>query len=144
MIRVEISTYKFLDSSITALKREQLRKLWPEGEQQVLSAFKLQGHAGQAAYGYDVVCAAATNLAATAIASLADIAKIEALEYGMEAGDIYCRIADLSILNEQQFLLSQVILQVFALGIEQIVHSEQAQAGSYIELVYTNNQDRKR
>lgn len=142
MIRVELKIEKILDSEKTCEKQVELDKylgtlptaycVWPQA---VFTGFVLEGHARQAAYGHDIICAATTNQAATCISALMDIAKIANLAYSLDSGKITCKLPNSKQLNETQLLLSQVIFAQFYLGLEQIACSEQAKNGDYIEVI---------
>lgn len=60
-------------------------------EDRVVS-FNLEGHAGTAAKGENIICAAASAIAQTAIGSLQEIARIEP-DYQAEDGFISCLIS---------------------------------------------------
>lgn len=142
MIQVVLETKKILDSQISRNKLVELDKclsklptkyrVWPEA---LFTGFQLKGHAEQAEFGHDIICAAATNQAATCISALTDLAGIEDLQYQLIEGLISCQLRDITNLNSQQLLLSQVIFAQFYLGLEQIACSEQAQDGNYIEVI---------
>lgn len=142
MIQVKLETKKILDREISKEKFNELDKylsklpeafrVWPEA---LFTGFKLSGHAEQAEYGHDIICAAATNQAATCISSLTDLANITELNYQLEAGSISCQLIDVKLLSTQELLFSQMIFAEFYLGLEQIACSEQAQNGSYIEVI---------
>lgn len=141
MIQVKLEAEKILDSRMTNSKLVELDKylgklpqayrLWPEA---VFTGFRLVGHAEQAEFGHDIICAATTNQAATCISALTDLAGIE-VDYQLNSGSISCQLPDIQALTATQFLLSQVIFAQFYLGLEQIACSEQAQKGNYIEVI---------
>ncbi|NLV98415.1 MAG: ribosomal-processing cysteine protease Prp [Clostridiaceae bacterium] len=60
-------------------------------EDRVVS-FHLDGHAGTAVKGENIICAAASAIAQTAIGSLQDIARIEP-DYQAEDGLICCQVS---------------------------------------------------
>jgi uncharacterized protein YsxB (DUF464 family) len=64
-------------------------KLDPEDR---VVSFHLEGHAGDAVKGENIICAAASAIAQTAIGSLQDIARIEP-DYQAEDGLICCRVS---------------------------------------------------
>lgn len=142
MIQVKLEAEKILDSQMTNSKLVELDKylgklpqaykLWPEA---AFTGFHLVGHAEQAEFGHDIICAATTNQAATCISALTDLAGIEAVDYQLNSGSISCQLPDIQALTATQFLLSQVIFAQFCLGLEQIACSEQAQNGNYIEVI---------
>lgn len=150
MIQVELELQTIFESKITPTQVAEISFLFATAGKAYLPAadtliksFNISGHADQAEYGQDIICAAVTTLAATCITSLDDLAEITTLQYRLASGDIMCELPPLSELSAKQLLLSQVLLRSFCLGLEQIEWSEQAKAGNYIQVI-TVNSNRKR
>lgn len=79
--------------------------------------FSVEGHAGFARHGRDIVCAAASVTAYTAAGALEDLAGIKDC-YSESEGRFFCSIpADIS---EKQKLTAGVILETTAIGFKQI------------------------
>lgn len=94
------------------------RVVW-SGHQPLL--FEIEGHAGQAAYGQDVVCAAVSVLGQTALVSLDEIAGIHNLEYTVEEGYLLCRLP-LKLSKAQQDT-ARIIIESMVLGLRGVAET---------------------
>ncbi|MDD2427252.1 MAG: ribosomal-processing cysteine protease Prp [Eubacteriales bacterium] len=79
-------------------------------EDRVVS-FSLEGHAGTAVKGENIMCAAASAIAQTAIGSLQDIAHIEP-DYRAEDGLISCQVSYESDDREQLIQIASLMASV--------------------------------
>jgi hypothetical protein len=84
-----------------------------------ISRFRASGHAGYAESGHDIICAAVTALAATAIGSLQELAAIEPL-HRLEDGLIEICLPDRLTLTERQEQTAAVLMQALLIGCRQI------------------------
>lgn len=79
--------------------------------------FSVEGHAGYAEEGWDIVCAAASVTAYTAAGALEDIAGIEVSYTESDGYFLYSVPADLT---EQQKQTADIILKTMEIGFRQI------------------------
>jgi hypothetical protein len=77
--------------------------------------FEIEGHADQAEYGYDVICAAVSVLGQTTLVSLNEIAGIENLNYAIEDGYLRCQLP--ALLTEAQEEIARILVESLVLGI---------------------------
>lgn len=93
-----------------------VRLQWRAG---LLQGFHVSGHAGYAPHGRDIVCAAVSALAQTAVIGLQEVVGVAPdVERDDEAGLLACRLP--AALSERQAPGSQVILQTFAAGVRAV------------------------
>ena len=78
-------------------------------------SFEIEGHAGQADYGQDVVCAAVSVLGQTALVSLDEIAGIHNLDYTGEEGYLSCRLP--LNLSKVQLETARILIESMVLGL---------------------------
>lgn len=69
-----------------------------------LKGFKLNGHAGYAEYGYDIICAAVTSNALSVINSLDVLKRVKFERLKAQEGYIECIVKE-SFIDESQLLL---------------------------------------
>lgn len=94
------------------------RVVW-SGSRPVL--FEIEGHAGQADYGQDVVCAAVSVLGQTALVSLDEIAGIHDLDFTVDEGYLLCRLPlDLS---KAQMSTARILIESMVLGLRGVAES---------------------
>ncbi|NLC26940.1 MAG: ribosomal-processing cysteine protease Prp [Fastidiosipila sp.] len=98
-------------------------------ESRVVS-FDLEGHAGSAAKGENIICAAASAIAQTAIGSLQEIARIEPV-YRAEDGLISCRVSYKSG-DEKQLIQIASLMGSVRIGCMQL---EQSYGSQYITCI---------
>jgi hypothetical protein len=94
------------------------RIVW-SGRQPVL--FEIEGHAGQAEYGQDIVCAAVSVLGQTALVSLDEIAGIHDLDYTVEDGYLLVRLP--SKLSKTQLDTARILMDSMVLGLRGVAES---------------------
>jgi len=80
-----------------------------------VTGFEVEGHAGFAAYGEDIVCAAVSILAQTAVMGLEHFLDPKP-EVKVEKGFLSCRLPDL--MPDIDFNRADAILKAMALGLE--------------------------
>lgn len=85
-----------------------------------ITQFVIKGHAGFAGKGNDIVCAAVSAVAYTAVGSLGDLAGIENC-YREKDGYMFCCIPG-DITYEQKHIAG-IILETAAIGLKQIENS---------------------
>jgi uncharacterized protein len=85
-----------------------------------ITDFKLDGHAGAAKNGDDIVCSAVSVLAQTAVQGLKMVADID-IEYEIKDGFLSCRLP--KELTEKQLLMSTAILETMYVGLKNIEQS---------------------
>ncbi|SHJ51875.1 ribosomal-processing cysteine protease Prp [Tepidibacter formicigenes] len=79
--------------------------------------FSINGHAGFAKHGEDIVCAAVSVLAQTAVIGIHDYAKVNC-QFNIDDGKLECKIpCDIS--NEKR-VQTDAILETMALGLKNI------------------------
>lgn len=83
-------------------------------EHQMIERFTIQGHAGYAEYGSDIVCAAVSALAINAINSIDTLVKIPYNYYESEDGQLECSLTDPDHHD------AQLLLQSLLLGLQSI------------------------
>jgi len=89
--------------------------------------FTIKGHAGFAEYGSDIVCAAVSAIAYTALGALDELAGVR--NYTEREGYIKCSIPlDIS---EDAKNISRIILDAMAIGFKQI----EREYGKYVSVV---------
>ncbi|MDW7657671.1 MAG: ribosomal-processing cysteine protease Prp [Bacillota bacterium] len=81
--------------------------------------FSASGHAGYADQGPDIICAAITALAASAIGSLQELADIDP-ERQLEDGLIRFSLPDPSGLTATQWQIASILMQSLVIGCRQI------------------------
>jgi len=81
--------------------------------------FTIRGHAGYAAEGSDIVCAAVSAVAYTAIGALDDLVGIK--DYTEESGYMKCRIP--AELSKEDKYKAGIILDTMVIGLKQIEKS---------------------
>jgi hypothetical protein len=81
--------------------------------------FSATGHAGYAGQGPDIVCAAITALAASAIGSLQELADIDPVRQ-LEDGLIQFSLPDPSGLTAGQQQIASILMQSLVIGCRQI------------------------
>lgn len=79
--------------------------------------FSVEGHAGYAGYGQDIVCAAASVTAYTAAGALEDLAGIKDC-FSESEGRFFCSIPE--DISEKQKLTAGIILETTVIGFKQI------------------------
>lgn len=79
-----------------------------------IEGFQISGHAGYAAHGFDIVCAAASFLAITVVNSLELQLGCQGIVKGGEDGYLYYRLP--KGLNPKQQETAQIILQTLETG----------------------------
>lgn len=79
--------------------------------------FSVEGHAGFAGYGQDIVCAAASVTAYTAAGALEDLAGIKDCHSESE-GRFFCSIP--AEISEKQKQTAGIILETMVIGFKQI------------------------
>jgi uncharacterized protein YsxB (DUF464 family) len=82
-----------------------------------ITYFKLNGHAGFAKSGDDIVCSAASALAQTAVQGLKMVADIDIM-YKIKDGYLNCQLP--RVLTERQQLMSTAILETMFIGLKNI------------------------
>ncbi len=88
-------------------------------EEETIRHFTASGHAGYVDQGPDIVCAAITALAASAIGSLQELADIDP-ERQLEDGLIRFSLPDPSGLTAAQRQIAAVLMQSLVIGCRQI------------------------
>ncbi len=86
----------------------------------IITGFKVTGHAGYKKHGEDIVCSAVSVLTQTALIGLDKIANI-VFEYDIKDGYLWCRISDTK--SEIQELKSSAILETMYEGLKNIESS---------------------
>ncbi len=86
-------------------------------EQNDIRSFRVEGHAGFGEYGKDIVCAAISVLADTAVNGLEQFLSIKPV-YQAEDGFLECSLTQLE--SEQDRFAARVILGTMMLGLKQI------------------------
>ncbi len=94
------------------------RVVW-SGSRPVL--FEIEGHAGQADYGQDVVCAAVSVLGQTALVSLDEIAGIHDLDFTVDEGYMLCRLPH--HLSKMQLSTARILIESMVLGLRGVAES---------------------
>lgn len=82
-----------------------------------ITYFELDGHAGYAKSGDDIVCSAASALAQTTVQGLKMVADID-IKYDIKDGYLNCRLP--KELTERQQLMSTAILETMFIGLKNI------------------------
>ncbi|MDN5315462.1 MAG: uncharacterized protein PWP10_4212 [Clostridiales bacterium] len=85
----------------------------------LIRRFEARGHAGLAASGHDIICAAVSAIAQTIIGSLEDIAGIKP-QYSLEDGDISCDTGEYTAMTDKQKDAASVLMQSMEVGCLQI------------------------
>jgi uncharacterized protein len=80
--------------------------------------FEVEGHSGFGEQGNDIVCAAISAVAQTALGALMDLAGINEEQFIIEDGYIDCHIP-LDISDENKYIAG-IITQTMEIGFEQI------------------------
>ncbi len=87
-----------------------------------LVGFELNGHADSAPYGEDIVCAACTALAMSALTALNDILNLEP-DYLIYDGYLKVGLSDIEKLTLRQIQDADLIIESLFLGLRQINES---------------------
>lgn len=99
----------------------------------LVRGFQIKGHAGYADHGYDIVCAAVSALAQTAILGLTKVAGLPARLESRD-GFLECRLDDPVGIDRQAVVRAedraQAILQTLILGLTDI----QKEYGQYLSI----------
>jgi uncharacterized protein YsxB (DUF464 family) len=82
-----------------------------------ITGFKLNGHAGFAKSGDDIVCSAVSVLAQTAVQGLKMVADID-IKYEVKDGYLSCDLPN--ELTEKQMIMSTAILETMFVGLKNI------------------------
>ena len=93
-----------------------------------ISRFKASGHAGYGPCGSDIICAAVTALAASAIGSLQELAGIDP-DRQLEDGLVAFCLPDQAALTEKQRQAAFILMQSLVIGCRQI---QKSYGGRYI------------
>lgn len=91
----------------------------PDGH---IRRFRATGHAGYADPGQDIICAAITAIAATAIGSLQDLARLEPV-FTNRDGLIDCLTPDPETMPAEQRLVARTLMESVSIGCRQIQNS---------------------
>ena len=94
-----------------------------------IRSISVTGHAGYAAAGEDIVCAAATAILTTVLSALTDLVGIEP-QYQVEEGNIRLELTELPA-DENQAEQAILLLETGALGLRQIALGY----GDYIQVI---------
>ncbi len=94
-----------------------------------ITGFLIEGHACYDKKGQDIVCAAVSVLAQTALIGLNEFLSSDSFHYNIKDGYIKCKLE--GNLNEKEDHNSQVILKTMCLGLETIQESY----GSYVRIL---------
>jgi len=106
-----------------------IRVAFWQGAGGLLGGFRVQGHAGYRPKGEDIVCAAVSALAQTAVISLKDQLPV-APEVNIRDGALECRLpASLNPAAQEQ---AQVILRTIELGLKAIASDYE----QYVTIAY--------
>lgn len=81
-------------------------------------AFYLNGHAGYAAYGEDIVCAGVSALTQTALLGLEHFLKEKSPDIQFASGNLNCKLP--TCLNAQEREQADVILETMYLGLKAV------------------------
>ncbi len=92
-----------------------------------IKEFEIDGHAGYASHGEDVVCAAVSALAQTALLGLHHHGNI-ICTFKIDKGYLYCKVP--SEMNEEKRIVANAILETLLLGLKNIKEGY----SSYIKL----------
>lgn len=84
--------------------------------------FRATGHSGYADSGSDIICAAITAIAATAIGSLQDLAGLDPA-YTLEDGLIECLAPAPHTMTDGQYQAARTLMDAAAIGCQQIQNS---------------------
>ncbi len=98
--------------------------------------FTAAGHSGYAESGSDIICAAITAIATTAIGSLQDLAGLKP-EYKLEDGLIFCQTPDPDDMPSGQYQTARILMDAMALGCRQIQNSYGKQYVQVKEAIFT-------
>ncbi|MGM0237578.1 ribosomal-processing cysteine protease Prp [Enterococcus sp. AZ103] len=93
----------------------------------VIVSFELSGHAQSGEYGHDIVCAAVSALAISAVNGLDALAGYEPIVDVDEDEGGYLYVEILSGLTQEQVNISQILLENLLLGL-QAIEAENEQA----------------
>ena len=74
-----------------------------------IRSFTVKGHAGYAGEGQDIVCAAVTALAQTAVLGLRRVARVEP-EVAVEEGFLECRLPSGAVNDSAEAILETVVI----------------------------------
>lgn len=85
----------------------------------LIKEFVIKGHAGYADSGNDIVCAAVSAVAYTALGALGELAGIN--NYVEKNGYMKCNIPD--NISPEAELKAKIVLDSMAIGLKQIEHS---------------------
>lgn len=96
-----------------------------------LTGFLIRGHAGYAESGRDIVCAAVTAVAETALLGLRKVARVE-VEVRRRPGLLVCRLPPAAAQGES----AQAILETMACGLADIA----ADYGAHLEVRTTREE----
>ena len=98
-----------------------------------VTAIRAQGHADYAAYGSDIICAAATAVITTAMAGLEDLIQVKHERILLE-GDVGLKLDNSQSLDPTQTEQRNLILNTCVLGLKQI---EFSYGNEYIKVLDT-------
>jgi len=85
----------------------------------LIQEFNVKGHAGYAKHGSDIVCAAVSAVAYSAVGALEELAGIK--NYSENDGYMKCNVP--SDISSQSKYNAQIILETMAIGFKQIEYS---------------------
>ncbi len=91
-------------------------EIWEQGPNR-LAGFRISGHAGFAAHGHDIVCAAVSALGQTTVLALNHYLAVKPLVQ-VGDGNLDCRLADGMDSAEEQ--VAQILLHTMWMGLEAI------------------------
>ncbi len=86
-------------------------------------AFKIEGHAGYAEHGYDIVCSAVSFMSQTVILALNEVCKIdeESIHFKIDEGYLgLCLDFDLP---KEKMDLSEIVMQTMITGFKSLIEA---------------------
>lgn len=89
-----------------------------KGSQQQFEAFLIEGHAGYAESGQDIVCAAVSVLAQTAVLAIEKLTNYK-LDICLEDGRLYCKLPTTVLKAEIETI--SIILKTMVIGLQAVV-----------------------
>ena len=95
-----------------------------------LTGFRIEGHAGYAEEGEDIVCAAISAMAINTINSINELTE-DTIDVDMDEEEAYI---DASFFDETSGKDAQLLLKSLALGLQNIEEDEAT--GNYIDLIF--------
>lgn len=99
-----------------------LRIQWMKRDE-LLCGFHIQGHAGEAAAGENIVCAAVSAIAQCTAMGIMDVAAVTPVQLSMEDGDMLLLLPD--ELSARQRESCTVLLETMRIGLESIALDNQ-------------------